>query len=267
MKCKPPFAARRFASLFPLHLITYASFASPRPVSRRIWVSTWTSSTTCRVAVGELVNLTLEVCKPETLEVLFTVDGTELRIQGSAPAAESRVIELDSLTRQILDAFLDTYTIEIVEEMFASTAHSGPGRRLTSVNADARELQRAKFVEYRRTGERQLRNELIEAHQGLAAHLARRFANRGEQLDDLRQVAFVGLLKAVERFDPGAISSFRRSRRRRSKASSSDTFATRPGRSGRLVAARSCICGSVPPYPSCRNNSDAHLAFPRSPRT
>src|SRR6476619_2336955 len=86
--------------------------------------------------------------------------------------------------------------------MFASTAHSGPGRRLTSVNADARELQRAKFVEYRRTGERQLRNELIEAHQGLAAHIARRFANRGEQLDDLKQVAFVGMLKAVERFDP-----------------------------------------------------------------
>jgi len=69
-----------------------------------------------RVAVGELVNLTLEVCKPETLEVLFTVDGNQLRIQGTAPAADGRVIELDSLTRQILDAFLDGYTIEIVEE-------------------------------------------------------------------------------------------------------------------------------------------------------
>jgi len=69
-----------------------------------------------RVAVGELVNLTLEVCKPETLEVLFTVDGNKLRIQGTAPAADGRVIELDSLTRQILDAFLDGYTIEIVEE-------------------------------------------------------------------------------------------------------------------------------------------------------
>jgi len=68
-----------------------------------------------RVAVGELVNLTLEVCKPETLEVLFTVDGKTLRIQGTAPAADSRVIELDSLTRQILDAFLDEYTIEIVD--------------------------------------------------------------------------------------------------------------------------------------------------------
>ena len=33
-----------------------------------------------RVAVGELVNLTLEVCKPETLEVLFTIDGKEYLI-------------------------------------------------------------------------------------------------------------------------------------------------------------------------------------------
>jgi serine/threonine-protein kinase RsbW len=68
-----------------------------------------------RVAVGELVNLTLEVCRPEILEVLFTVDGSELSIEGSAPAADGRVVELDSLTRQILDAFLDAYAIEIVD--------------------------------------------------------------------------------------------------------------------------------------------------------
>src|SRR5262249_38217880 len=32
--------------------------------------------------------------------------------------------------------------------------------------------------------------------------LARRFVHRGEPLDDLRQVALIGLVKAVERFDP-----------------------------------------------------------------
>ena len=36
----------------------------------------------------------------------------------------------------------------------------------------------------------------------LAEFLARRFAHRGESADDLRQVALVGLLKAVERFEP-----------------------------------------------------------------
>jgi RNA polymerase sigma-B factor len=59
-----------------------------------------------------------------------------------------------------------------------------------------------KFKEYRRTGERSLRNELVEEHVRLAEFLARRFAHRGESPDDLRQVALVGLLKAVERFEP-----------------------------------------------------------------
>jgi RNA polymerase sigma-B factor len=36
----------------------------------------------------------------------------------------------------------------------------------------------------------------------LAHGLARRYANRGEPLDDLEQVACVGLLKAIDRFDP-----------------------------------------------------------------
>jgi RNA polymerase sigma-B factor len=59
-----------------------------------------------------------------------------------------------------------------------------------------------KFVEYRRTRDRNLRNELVEEHMRLAEFLSRRFAHRGEPLDDLRQVALVGLLKAVERFEP-----------------------------------------------------------------
>jgi RNA polymerase sigma-B factor len=71
-----------------------------------------------------------------------------------------------------------------------------------SLSVEERQQLRAKFVEYRRTGERRLRNELIEAHKSLASHLARRFANRGEPFDDLLQVAYLGMLKAVERFDP-----------------------------------------------------------------
>jgi RNA polymerase sigma-B factor len=68
-----------------------------------------------------------------------------------------------------------------------------------------------RFAELRRTGDRKLRNALVESHRDLAVRAARRFANRGEPLDDLVQVAMVGLLKSVERFDPGrglAFSSF-----------------------------------------------------------
>jgi RNA polymerase sigma-B factor len=71
-----------------------------------------------------------------------------------------------------------------------------------SLSAEERAHSRAKFEEYRRTGDRKLRNELIEAHKSLASHLARRYANRGEPFDDLLQVAYLGMLKAVERFDP-----------------------------------------------------------------
>ena len=59
------------------------------------------------------------------------------------------------------------------------------------------------FQEFAANRDSGLRDQLIEAHLGLAEYLARRFANRGEPLDDLVQVASLGLVKAVERFDPG----------------------------------------------------------------
>jgi RNA polymerase sigma-B factor len=52
------------------------------------------------------------------------------------------------------------------------------------------------------------RNALVTAHLGLARSLARRFVGRGEPLEDLEQVAFGGLAKAVERFDPDRGTSF-----------------------------------------------------------
>jgi RNA polymerase sigma-B factor len=58
------------------------------------------------------------------------------------------------------------------------------------------------FRAYRQTGDRRLRNALVEEHRWIAVRGARRFDGRGEPLDDLVQVAMLGLLKAVERFDP-----------------------------------------------------------------
>jgi RNA polymerase sigma-B factor len=63
-------------------------------------------------------------------------------------------------------------------------------------------FDREKFVRFAATRDASLRDELITAHLGLAQHLARRFANRGEPMDDLVQVASIGLLKSVDRFDP-----------------------------------------------------------------
>src|SRR5881392_2387492 len=72
----------------------------------------------------------------------------------------------------------------------------------SSFDPSQRDELRRKFAEFAQSRDPQLRDTLIEAHLGLAEYLARRFSNRGEPLDDLVQVASVGLLKAVDRFDP-----------------------------------------------------------------
>lgn len=57
------------------------------------------------------------------------------------------------------------------------------------------------FARYSASGDPALRNELVQHYSGLAEALARRFDHRGVPLDDLVQVAQIGLLKAVERYD------------------------------------------------------------------
>ena len=53
-----------------------------------------------------------------------------------------------------------------------------------------------------------LRDRAIEVWLPLAGHLAKRYAGRGEPTDDLRQVAAMGLIKAVDRFDAGRGAAF-----------------------------------------------------------
>lgn len=66
---------------------------------------------------------------------------------------------------------------------------------------DRQQIQQL-FSAYRHFQDRALREQLVLAHIPLAAYLARRFANRGEPIDDLIQAATIGLLKAIDRFDP-----------------------------------------------------------------
>ena len=51
-------------------------------------------------------------------------------------------------------------------------------------------------------GRAALRDRAITAWLPVAQRLARRFDGRGEQLDDLTQIATIGLIKAIDRFDP-----------------------------------------------------------------
>jgi RNA polymerase sigma-B factor len=61
---------------------------------------------------------------------------------------------------------------------------------------------------YREHGSIAARRRVIEAHVPLVEVLARRFARRGEPIDDLVQVGCIGLIHAVDRFEPGRGAGF-----------------------------------------------------------
>jgi RNA polymerase sigma-B factor len=53
-----------------------------------------------------------------------------------------------------------------------------------------------------------LREQIVEAWLPMAERLAGRFRSRGESYEDLRQVAALGLVKAVDRYDPARGNAF-----------------------------------------------------------
>ncbi|MFN3214861.1 MAG: sigma-70 family RNA polymerase sigma factor [Acidimicrobiales bacterium] len=59
-----------------------------------------------------------------------------------------------------------------------------------------------RFFELAETGDIELRNELVVQNQGLAIAFARRYRDRGVPDEDLDQIAFEALVRAVDRFDP-----------------------------------------------------------------
>ena len=71
-----------------------------------------------------------------------------------------------------------------------------------SVDASARSRTAALFAEYRATGDRRVRNEIVEIYRDVADYYVKRYSRRGVPADDLRQVSLLTILRAVDRFDP-----------------------------------------------------------------
>jgi RNA polymerase sigma-B factor len=80
---------------------------------------------------------------------------------------------------------------------------AGPGGRVVSgpARSDSSRVQRL-FRRYSRFGDTAARDELVRRFLPLAHRLARRYRRGPESLDDLVQVASIGLLHAIDRFDP-----------------------------------------------------------------
>jgi RNA polymerase sigma-B factor len=86
-----------------------------------------------------------------------------------------------------------------------TTAVATPARRsVLNENGDPSEL----LTRWRRHGDQQARELLVQRFTPLARSLARRYAHTSEPFEDLVQVASLGLLKALERFDPEQGNAF-----------------------------------------------------------
>jgi RNA polymerase sigma-B factor len=64
------------------------------------------------------------------------------------------------------------------------------------------------LIRYHEEGDASAREELVERFLPLARQLARRYQRQNEPLDDLMQVASMGLVKAIDRFDPARGTAF-----------------------------------------------------------
>lgn len=75
-------------------------------------------------------------------------------------------------------------------------------RKLRRLDRADKEAVAAAFAEFRQSGSVKLRNELVEAHHDLVEFHVHHYSRRGVAEDDLRQVASMALIHAVDRFDP-----------------------------------------------------------------
>ena len=72
----------------------------------------------------------------------------------------------------------------------------------TSKLRTLKEKEKMELLRKAQAGDKAARNELISCNLRLVLSVVQKFTNRGENLDDLFQVGCVGLIKAIDNFDP-----------------------------------------------------------------
>jgi RNA polymerase sigma-B factor len=98
--------------------------------------------------------------------------------------------------------------VETIEHRLGNGG-TGPAYPRPSNDRQARAREDRRLLErYHQEGDQAAREALVERFLPLARQLARRYQRGGEPLDDLIQVASLGLLKAIDRFEPDRPSAF-----------------------------------------------------------
>lgn len=98
-----------------------------------------------------------------------------------------------------------------VADPVGSAPPQGNHRRPTAERAAAsheRDDTQQIFEEFCRTRDPELRARLVERHTRLVRHIAYKFANRGEPVEDLIQVGSLALVKAIDRYNPSVGAAF-----------------------------------------------------------
>ena len=73
--------------------------------------------------------------------------------------------------------------------------------RVTPSAPGAQAADRELLRRYHEEGDRSAREELVQRHLPLVRALARRYAGRGESIEDIEQVGAIGLIKAIDRYE------------------------------------------------------------------
>ncbi|WP_042366387.1 SigB/SigF/SigG family RNA polymerase sigma factor [Streptacidiphilus neutrinimicus] len=96
---------------------------------------------------------------------------------------------------------------ETLEDRITTSQRPTPKEPSSPTVGEVREMTDLLFVRLRSLEEgtseySYVRNTLVELNMALVRHAAARFAHRSESLDDIVQVGVIGLIKAINRFEP-----------------------------------------------------------------
>jgi len=109
---------------------------------------------------------------------------------GGSPETEPELTAPEGAVGEAAAPEPETSTDAITDESDGTDLHARTAALFAAMQGADNEAEAAR-----------LRDELVEMHLPLAEYLARRFGNRGELHEDLVQVATIGLIKAIDRFD------------------------------------------------------------------